>query len=242
MPEPSGRRAREGYLEGENARFGGAGAYYVNNMKEGVAYVRVSKEDENPLNQILEIKKWAENNNIRIVKEFVDYDTSGAIPPRSRKAYKSMLEFCKKNNIRVIIFYDLSRLARNIEEGLREILKLEEEGYTIYTLDNIFQTLNQIEYKSIRKILLSLLLGFAEWYREDIIRRTKAGLERAKKEGKHIGRIPKLSEEDMILIKSLRDRGWSWWRIRKEFKEVFKKDVSIDTIKRAYEKAKSRTS
>jgi len=184
-------------------------------MKQCVAYIRVSKEEENVENQKLALLEFAKQNNLEIGAFFIDKDVSGVIPPREREGYKSMLKYCEDNGIKTILFYDISRLARNVEEGLKEVLKLEEEGYTIYTTDRLFELLNQIQYKSLRKLILTSFLAFAEFYREDIIRRTKEGLKRAKKEGKKLGRPLKLNEEQILLLKKLYNEKYSIRKISK---------------------------
>jgi len=176
-------------------------------MKECVAYIRISRENENLENQKLALLEFAKQNGLEIKAFFVDKDVSGVIPPREREGYKSMLKYCEDNNVKIILFYDISRLARNVEEGLKEIIRLEEEGYTIYTTDRLFELLNQIQYKSLRKLILSSFLAFAEFYREDVIRRTKEGLKRAKMQGKHLGRPYKLNAEQLRILKELYERG-----------------------------------
>jgi len=176
-------------------------------MKECVAYIRISRESENIENQKIALTEFAKQNGLEIKAFFVDEDVSGFTPPRERRGYSSMLKYCEDNNIKIILFYDISRLARNVEEGLKEVLRLEEEGYTIYTTDRLFEVLNQIQYKSLRKLILSTFLAFAEFYREDVIRRTKEGLKRAKMQGKKLGRPYKLNAEQLRILKELYERG-----------------------------------
>ncbi len=155
-----------------------------NTKKRAVAYIRVSDEKLNIENQKGAIDEWAKKNGFEIVAWFIDEGISGAVPPRERQGYQSMITFCKYNNVKIIIFYDISRMARNIIEGLKEINKLMEEGFDIYTLDNLFYMLNNVPYEAMKKMILSMLLGFAEFYREDVRRRTLEAMKRLKKQGK----------------------------------------------------------
>ena len=104
-----------------------------------------------------------------------------------------MLEFAKMNNIKNIIFYDVSRLGRNLEETLYELKRLLEEGYNTWFVFPEF--LNKVNDEMMKKFIISMLAWFAELYRYDIIQRTKAGLERARREGKRIGRPPAIPDE-----------------------------------------------
>jgi len=149
-------------------------------------YVRVSREDENPENQINAIRDWALKNGFEIVSFYIDYDVSGAVPPRERLQYRAMLEASKALNIRSIVFYDISRLGRNLEETLYELKRLLEEGYNTYFVYPDF--LNQLNDPMMKKSVIAMFAWFAELYRYDVIQRTKAGLERARKQGKKLGR------------------------------------------------------
>lgn len=153
---------------------------------KAVAYIRVSREDENPENQKMAIEEWARRNGIDVVGYFIDVDVSGALPPRKREKYRMMLEFAKDNNIKLILFYDLSRLARSLEEGLIELKNLTEDGFDYKFVAQEF--LDYIQDPMLRKKVISDFLWFAELYREDIRRRTIEGLKRARKEGKKLGR------------------------------------------------------
>jgi len=151
-------------------------------MAQAVAYIRISQEDENPENQKLAILEWAKKHGVEVAGFFIDTDISGIVPPRNRPKYKAMLDFAKDNGIKLILFYDLSRLSRNLEEGLIELKKLTEEGFDFKFIAQEF--LDYISDPMLRKKVISDFLWFAELYREDIVRRTKQAMSRLKKEGR----------------------------------------------------------
>lgn len=153
-----------------------------------LAYVRVSREDENPENQVNAIREWASKNGVEVVSVYIDVDVSGSIPPRERTQYRAMIEAAKTLGIKMLLFYDLSRLSRNLEQGLIELKQLTEEGFMYRFVAQEF--LDYIQDPLLRKKVISDFLWFAELYREDIRRRTREALKRAKKEGKRIGRPP----------------------------------------------------
>jgi len=175
-------------------------------LSKAVAYIRISQESETPENQRLAINRWAEEKKFNIQGYFIDEFISGAVPPRQRPQYKSMLNFCKYNRINTIIFYDVSRLGRNLEETLYELKRLIEENFNIYFVYPDF--LNQINDPMMRKFIVSMFAWFAELYRYDIIQRTKEGIRRARLQGKRIGRPPK--KIDFKKVKELRSKGVSY--------------------------------
>jgi len=212
-------------------------------MTKAVGYVRISQKDENIENQRLKIVEFAKSKGFKVVGFFADIDVSGTIPPRERTHYRAMLEFCKLNGITTIIFYDLSRLARNVEEGLLELKRLAEEGFNFYFAGMDF--LNYDLDPMMKKKLIMDFLWFAELYVEDIKKRTAVAMERLKREGKlyhrptiihylalylsRKERFTDLTREDVERAKEhLRktfkiyiELGVPWYRIHKLFLERF---------------------
>jgi len=147
-----------------------------------VGYIRISQPDETIENQRIKIEEFAKGKGFELVGVFADIDVSGTVPPRERLQYKSMLEFCKINNVKTIVFYDLSRLARSVEEGLSELKRLLEEGFNVY-----FSGMDFLNYDidpMLKKKIIMDFLWFAEMYVEDIKRRTAVAMERLRREGK----------------------------------------------------------
>jgi len=174
-------------------------------MGKALAYIRVSQEDENPENQINAIKEWAQKNGVEILGFYVDVDISGSTKPRERPQYNAMLQAARQLGIKLILFYDLSRLARSVEYGLEELKNLTDEGFDFKFVAQEF--LDYIEDKMLRKKVIMDFLWFAELYREDISRRTKEALRRLKASGKKLGRpeYPFPADE----VRRLLEQGYS---------------------------------
>ena len=181
-----------------------------------VAYIRVSKEDLTPENQLASIERFAEREGYEVVRVFVD-EISGAVPPRKRLEYLKMLKYCNEHGIRTIIMYDLSRLSRDMYAGISELLKLTEEFRVV--LFSEYSFLNDIKDPLQKKKVIADFLWFAELYREDIRRRTKAALELRKQMGVQLGN-PKLknrvTEKRKEKVIKLRKEGFTIREISKE--------------------------
>ena len=212
-------------------------------MTRAVAYLRVSQGDENVENQRMKITEFAKSKGIEVIGFFADIDVSGTVPPRERPQYMAMLEFCKLNNVKTIIFYDLSRLARSVEEGLEELKRLADEGFNFYFAGMDF--LNYDLDPMMKKKIIMDFLWFAELYVEDIKKRTSVAMERLKREGKLYHRptilhylalylsgkqrFTELSREDVeyakdYLVKTFKpyiELGIPMYRIHKMFLERF---------------------
>ena len=182
-------------------------------MVRAVAYLRVSQADENIENQRMKILEFARSKGIdpTAVVFFQDIDVSGTIPPRQRPQYRAMLDFCRVNNIKTIIFYDLSRLARDVIEGLNELKRLADEGFNVYFAGMDF--LNYDIDPMMKKKIIMDFLWFAELYVQDIKKRTSVAMERLKREGRIYHR-PRLIHYIAL-----------WLSGKKEFKELTRDDV-----------------
>lgn len=204
---------------------------------KALAYVRVSQEDENPENQINAIRKWAVEHDIEILGFYIDVDISGSIPPRERPNYRAMLDVAKRLGVKLLLFYDLSRLSRSLEDGLIELRKLTDEGFNYKFITQEF--LDYIKDPILRKKVISDFLWFAELYRKDISKRTKEALRRLKKQGTKLGRpeFPFPRE----YVRQLLEKGLKIsqvWRLLREEKKICRevkgriKCMSYETFRR----------
>lgn len=94
-------------------------------MRKAVCYIRVSREDENPENQLFAIQKWAEEHGYEIVP-FMDYAVSGAVDPFQRPGFRMMVSYMKSDGVRTIVVAELERLTRDVEhyEKLKDLKKI----------------------------------------------------------------------------------------------------------------------
>jgi len=187
-------------------------------------YVRVSLESENPENQEMAIMEFAKANNIELLKVFKDVGVSGGEPALQRPEFSKMMRIAEDLGIKNIIVFDLTRLGRDIFDVIKTMHYLIEKGFNVIFVKH--PELNMVRVDSyvaqtMRKALLALLAAFAEMERSFIRERTKAGLERAKREGKHVGRPPYPFPHEKVL--SLLKQGKTIadaWRLLKESKEI----------------------
>ena len=98
----------------------------------------------------------------------------------------------------------LDRLARNLWEGLKTIQELHDQGINIRSLA---EGLDTGDDSPTSRLMIHMLLSLAEWERETIRDRTRAGVERAAAEGRTGGRPPALSPEKMQAVKSFLGNG-----------------------------------
>ena len=93
----------------------------------------------------------------------------------------------------------IDRLARNLTEGLKTIEELHDQGINIRVLAERLDTRDD---SPTSHLMLHMLLSLAEWERDTIRDRIKAGVDRAAAEGRTEGRPPALSSEKVKAVRT----------------------------------------
>ena len=106
----------------------------------------------------------------------------------------------------VVVVPRLDRLARNLSEGLRTIEELHRQGIRIRSLA---EGLDAGDDSPTARLMLHMLLSLAEWERETIRDRIRAGVDRAAAEGRTGGRPPALDSEKLRGVRDFLDNGGS---------------------------------
>ena len=121
-----------------------------------------------------------------------------------RPAWMTLLEKLQPGD--VIVVPRLDRLARNLTEGLRTIEDLHAQGIHIRSLA---EGLDTEDDSPTSRLMLHMLLSLAEWERETIRDRIRAGVDRAAAEGRTGGRPPALDSEKLEAVRNFLENGGS---------------------------------
>lgn len=165
-----------------NAPLSNSGA----DMTATFAYLRVSKNDDvmTTANQRLEL----EQAGYRVDYWHEDL-ISGSTPAVSRTGFASMLSQMRDGECLVVS--KLDRLGRDAMDVIATIRMLADRNIRV-----IVHSLGGIDLSSTTgKLLLTMLAAVAEMERDLLIERTRAGLARARSEGKVVGRPCKTSAQ-----------------------------------------------
>ena len=106
----------------------------------------------------------------------------------------------------VVVVPRLDRLARNLSEGLRAIEDLHGQGISVRSLA---EGLDTGDDGPTARLMLHMLLSLAEWERETIRDRIRAGVDRAASEGRTGGRPPALDSEKLLALRDFLEGGGS---------------------------------
>lgn len=168
-------------------------------------YLRVSKEDDSQTteNQLLDLRAYAEARGWEVTERYVDR-ASGGKGRESRKAFDRMMHDALRRRFDVLLFWALDRLTREgISTTFAYVERLASAGVGIHSFTQPLLS-TAADNKLVRDIVLAVLAAVAEDERARISERTKAGLRRARKQGKQLGRPPKLDVHRSALVSVLR--------------------------------------
>ena len=104
----------------------------TNNLKVAI-YCRVSTQMQNTDRQEIELKEYANFCNYNLTEDCVYIDViSGFSKTEKRPEYSRLVDDLDKKGINLILFSEMTRLARNSVELLKEIEFFQEKGITLY--------------------------------------------------------------------------------------------------------------
>lgn len=148
-------------------------------MKAAI-YARVSTLEQNCDNQLLELRRYVEARGWTGT-EFVDRGISGS--KDRRPALDALLKDAKLRRFDVLVCWRLDRLGRNLRHLVTMLEELQHVGVAFVSMGEGIDCTTPAG-----KLQLHILAALAEFERERIRERVMAGLQRARAQGKKLGR------------------------------------------------------
>jgi DNA invertase Pin-like site-specific DNA recombinase len=154
-------------------------------MRIGI-YARVSTTDQDCSQQLRDLREYATARRWEIQGEYVDHAVSGT--KESRPAMNRLMEAARRRAVDVIVCWKIDRWGRSMPAFVSSVQELRSLGVRFIA---VTQGIDTDESNPTARLMLNLLAAFGEFERELIIERTRAGLQRARREGR-IGGRPRL--------------------------------------------------
>ena len=150
-------------------------------------YARVSTHGQNLESQLTELKKAG-------AEEIYKDKASGK--SLNRDGLKDLLSQLTEGD--TLIVTKMDRIARNVREGIDLISQLNEKGIKLHVLN-----MGVFDGSPTSKLITNILLSVADWEREMLLERQRAGIEEAKKRGAYKGRAKKYTSKNASLVHAL---------------------------------------
>lgn len=151
-------------------------------------YARVSKpprghkideenHDQNPEVQLVPLREWAKQNKHTIVEEYVDrLSGKNTARPQLQKLMRDIAKGLR--DIDVVVVWKLDRFGRSVPDLHNLVGELKEQGVSFVSTQEHFDLTT-----SMGKMMFGILAVFAEFERNVISERTRAGLALKRAEG-----------------------------------------------------------
>jgi DNA invertase Pin-like site-specific DNA recombinase len=154
-------------------------------MKRAVLYLRVSTIDQTTANQERELQAIAGRMGWEIGKVYKDHGISGAKGREKRPAFDAMCRDAAKRKFDVVMAWSVDRLGRSLQDLVGFLSELHALRIDLFLHQQGLDTTTPAG-----KALFQMMGVFAEFERAILQERVRAGLARAKSEGKRLGRPP----------------------------------------------------
>lgn len=162
-------------------------------------YVRCSTTDQTTASQRLVIRDWAKTHHVNS-SHIRWYEDKRSGKNTDRQELQKLLHAVDLGRVDTVVVHDLSRLARNTQDGLRILADLCNKGVRVVSVTE------NIDFgSSAGQLIATVLLAVATFDRATRNEKIKAGLQAAREAGKQLGR-PR-NEKRLQAIKRMRDKG-----------------------------------
>jgi len=175
-------------------------------MKRASLYMRVSSLDQHPETQLLDLRQMAAQRGYEVVQEYTDR-ISGA--KARRPGLDELMRDARRGKFDVVLVWASDRIARSVKHFLEVLDELNRLNIEYASFRENIDTAGPLG-----RAIVIIIGAIAELERNLIIERVRAGMRRAKLEGRQIGRRPLDLDREAIL----RDRrlGQSLGQIARE--------------------------
>jgi len=158
-------------------------------MKRAVLYLRVSTLDQTTANQERELREVAERAGWQVTKVYKDHGISGAKGRDKRTAFDALHKAAARREFDVVMAWSVDRLGRSLKDLVNFLDELRALNVDLFLKTQGIDTTSPSG-----KAMFGMLSVFADFERSIIQERVRAGLARAKGEGKTLGR-PKIAAD-----------------------------------------------
>ncbi len=176
-------------------------------MSRAALYLRVSTVDQHPETQLHDVRALAAQRGLEIVNEYNDR-ISGV--KGKRPGLDQLMADARRGQFDVVLVWAFDRMARSVRHLLETLDELNRLGVEFISFRENIDTGGPLG-----RAIIVIIGAIAELERNLIIERVRAGMRRARLEGRHVGRRP--LDIDRAAVLRHRAHGQSLGQIAKTF-------------------------
>ena len=160
-------------------------------MKRAALYLRVSTLDQHPETQLYDLRQMAQQRGFAIVGEYTDRVSGARV---KRPGLDQMMRDARRGRFEVLLVWASDRLARSVKHFLEVLDELNRLNIEFVSFREQIDTGGPLG-----RAVVVIIGAIAELERNLIVERVRAGMRRARLEGRHIGRKPLELDRNAIL-------------------------------------------
>lgn len=175
---------------------------------QAAIYARVSTSDQDCSLQLTELRAYVKRQGWTAA-EYVE-KASGKAGTR-RPQLERLMKDAAERRIDIVLVWKLDRFGRSVQEFTNRVMELDRAGVRFIA---VTQGIDTDKGSPAGKLLMHILAAIAEFERDLIQERVRAGVKEAQRQGKHCGRPKKVFRRDDAI--ALRKKGLSWRAIAEQ--------------------------
>jgi putative DNA-invertase from lambdoid prophage Rac len=169
--------------------------------KRAALYLRVSTDVQTMDNQRPDMERLARARGYRVVAVYEEHESAA----KRRPTHARMLDDARRGVFDVLVVWALDRFGRSMASNVRQVLELDHLGVLVVSVREPWLDTSG----PVRDLLVAIFSWVAEQERSRLVERTKAGLARARREGKRLGRRHRMVGYEVDRALAMRAEGRS---------------------------------
>jgi len=191
-------------------------------------YTRVSTLDQSTEMQTSDLKRYCEQRGFEVYKEYSDQGISGV--KDKRPALDELMSDAKKKKFDAVLCWRFDRMARSTKHLITALEEFRHLGIEFISYQENIDTSSPLG-----KAMFTIVSAIAELERNILLERVRAGLRRAKENGKILGR-PRRVDINVTELRRLRDKE------KLSFRQIAKRvKASSATVYKTLQKSGSKS-
>jgi len=191
-------------------------------MRRAALYLRVSTTEQTTANQERELRQVAGRMGCEITKVYRDHGISGAKGRDKRPQFDALCKSAARREFEVVMAWSVDRLGRSLQDLVGFLGELHALGIDLFLHQQGLDTATPAG-----KAMFQMMGVFAEFERAMIQERVRAGLRRARDEGKRLGRPKIAADVEAAIRAALRRKDRAGVRVI-----ASQHGVSVNTVQR----------
>jgi DNA invertase Pin-like site-specific DNA recombinase len=157
-------------------------------------YARVSTSDQDSELQLVELRRYAAARSWVVVEEFVDQGVSGSLA--SRPALDRLRAAARRRDVDAVVVWRFDRFSRSITDLVASLEEFRTLGVAFVSIHEQIDTGSPTG-----RVVFAVVAAMAEFEREILRERVRAGMARARERGIRLGRPLKLDALEVLRLR-----------------------------------------